>query len=71
MLLAELQKAPSILRLSYLAENETGSEVEDRLDSVNDLLSGRWQVLNCCYRLSIEKEVFWRKGKPSDRMTFE
>ncbi len=71
MLLAELQKAPSILRLSYLAENETGSEVKDRLGSISDLISGRWQELNCCYRLSIEKEVFWRKGKPSDRMTFE
>jgi hypothetical protein len=71
MLLVELQKAPSILRLSYLAENETGSEVKDRLGSISDLISGRWQEMNCCYRLSIEKEVFWRKGKPSDSMTFE
>jgi len=71
MLLAELQKAPSIMRLSYLAENETESEVKDRLGSISDLISGRWQALNCCYRLSIENEVFWRKGKPSDRMTFE
>ena len=71
MLLVELQKTPSILRLSYLAENETESEVKDRLRSISDLISGRWQELNCCYRLSIEKEVFWRKGRPSDRLTFE
>ena len=71
MLINELQKAPSILRLSYLAENETESEVEDRLDSISDLLSDRWRQLNCCYKLTIEKEVFWRKGSPSDRMEFE
>lgn len=71
MLIIELQKDPSILRLSYLGENETESEVDDRLDVIEDLISDRWKQLNCCYKLTIEKEVFWRKGNPSDRMTFD
>jgi len=71
LLIIELQKAPSILRLSYLGENETEVEVENRLDAIDDLISKRWQDINCCYKLTIEKEVFWRKGKPSDRKAFE
>lgn len=71
MLIIELQKDPSILRLSYLGENETESEVDDRLDVIEDLISARWKKINCCYKLTIEKEVFWRKGNPSDRMRFE
>jgi uncharacterized repeat protein (TIGR01451 family) len=71
MLITELQKEASILRLSYLGENETESEVEDRLDAIEDLISDRWEHIDCCYRLTIEKEVFWRKGKPSDRKGFE
>ena len=62
MLITELQKDASILRLTYLAENESESEVENRLDAIEDLISDRWQELNCCYKLMIETEVFWRKG---------
>jgi len=71
MLIIELQKDASILRLSYLGENETESEVEDRLDAIEELISDRWQKLDCCYKLTIETEVFWRKGKPSERKVFE
>ena len=71
MLLEELQKKPSILRLSYLADNETESAVDDRLDRINDIVSNRWQQLNCCYKLTIEKEVFWRKGRPSNELKFD
>jgi large repetitive protein len=71
LLIIELQKDPSILRLSYLGENETEDEVEDRLDAIEELISDRWQQIDCCYKLLIEKEVFWRKGKPSDRQEFE
>jgi uncharacterized repeat protein (TIGR01451 family)/fimbrial isopeptide formation D2 family protein len=71
MLLAELQKAPSILRLSYLAENETASEVEERLDALDDTVAERWRALDCCYKLAVEKEVFWRKGRPGDRLRFD
>ncbi|MCP4472068.1 MAG: DUF11 domain-containing protein, partial [Gammaproteobacteria bacterium] len=71
MLLEELQKAPSILRLSYLADNETESTVDDRLERINDIVSNRWQQLYCCYKLTIEKEVFWRKGRPSSELRFD
>ena len=71
MLITELEKDPSILRLSYLGENETESEVDDRLDAIEELISDRWQELDCCYKLTIETEVFWRKGNPSDRKGFE
>jgi uncharacterized repeat protein (TIGR01451 family) len=71
LLITELQKDPSILRLSYLGENEKESMVDDRLDAIEELISERWAELDCCYRLTIEKEVFWRKGKPSDRKKFE
>ncbi len=71
LLITELQKEGSILRLSYLGENESEDEVEDRLDAVEELISDRWQELDCCYKLTIETEVFWRKGRPSDRKKFE
>jgi uncharacterized repeat protein (TIGR01451 family)/fimbrial isopeptide formation D2 family protein len=71
LLITELQKEGSILRLSYLGENESEDEVEDRLDAIEKLISDRWQELDCCYKLTIETEVFWRKGKPSDRKEFE
>ncbi len=71
LLIIELQKDASILRLSYLGENESEGEVDDRLDAIEDLISERWEQLDCCYKLTIEKEVFWRKGKPSERKRFE
>ena len=71
LLITELQKEGSVLRLSYLGENESEDEVENRLDAIEDLVSDRWQELDCCYKLTIEKEVFWRKGSPSDRKRFE
>ena len=71
LLITELQKNPSVLRLAYLGENETESEVDDRLDVVEELIADRWKALDCCYKLTIETEVFWRKGNPSSRMRFE
>ena len=71
LLITELQKEGSILRLSYLGENEAEDEVEERLDAIEELISDRWQDLDCCYKLVIETEVFWRKGNPSDRKKFE
>jgi len=71
LLITELQKEGSILRLSYLAENETEDEVDDRLDAIEELVSDRWAELDCCYKLVIEKEVFWRKGSPNAGREFE
>jgi len=71
ILISELAKDPSMLRLSYLAENETQDEVDDRLDAVKEEIEKRWEDLDCCYQLTIETEVFWRKGGPVDRGEFD
>jgi len=71
LLLAELQKEGSILRLSYMAENESEDEVDDRLDAIEELISDKWEDLDCCYKLTIETEVFWRKGGPSAGREFK
>jgi uncharacterized repeat protein (TIGR01451 family)/fimbrial isopeptide formation D2 family protein len=71
MLMSELAKDQAVLRLSYLAENEDKSLVDDRLDAVKAIIEKRWADLNCCYRLMIETEVFWRKGGPVDKGALE
>jgi len=64
LLLEELQKAPSILRLSYLADVEDEELVTRRMSSVQQQIADAWEALNCCYQLTIEPEVFWRLGGP-------
>jgi len=64
MLLQELQKAPSVLRLSYVADVEEESLVNRRLDRMKNDIASRWEDLDCCYELVIEPEVFWRLGSP-------
>jgi len=71
ILITELAKDPSLLRLSYLADNESEGEVNDRLDAIKDEIEERWEALDCCYQLMIETEVFWRKGGPVDRGAFD
>ena len=70
-LITELQKDASILRLTYLGENETRGQVDDRLDAIEDMVAKRWKEIDCCYKLTIEKEVFWRKGKPGGEQEFD
>ncbi len=69
MLLEELKKAPATLRLSYLADVEDARLVEERLAAVKKEIADAWEALNCCYPLTIEPEVFWRRGAPPDRDT--
>jgi len=64
LLLEELQKAPSVLRLSYLADVEDAALVARRLDAVKGEITAAWEARNCCYPLTIEPEVFWRLGAP-------
>jgi hypothetical protein len=64
MLLEELQKAPAILRLSYVADIEPEALVEQRLKSLKSEISDAWEELNCCYELVIEPEIHWRLGGP-------
>lgn len=61
LLLKELRKAPSVLRLSYLGDTENGGLVEDRLKALKKEITGKWDG---GYPLTIETEVFWRRGSP-------
>jgi uncharacterized repeat protein (TIGR01451 family) len=61
LLLKELRKAPSVLRLSYLADAENRGLVEDRLKALKKEITEKW---NGGYRLTIETEVLWRRGSP-------
>ena len=67
LLLEELQKAPAILRLSYLADVEEEALVEQRMKAVQGQIEEAWRALDCCDRLTIEPEVFWRLGGPPGR----
>jgi uncharacterized repeat protein (TIGR01451 family) len=71
LLLEELQKAPSVLRLTYLAEREDPRLVERRLKALKRDVAERWRTLDCCYRLEVEHDVFWRMGAPADRAAAE
>ncbi len=64
LLMKELQKAPAILRLSYLADVEDQALVERRMSAVKAEIASKWQSLNASYQLAIEPEVFWRLGAP-------
>jgi hypothetical protein len=63
LLLEELQKAPGILRLSYVADVEDEDLVDDRLAAVEKQIAKAWEVLGG-YELTIEPEIFWRRGAP-------
>ena len=64
LLLAELRKAPAVLRLSYVADVESEALVEQRLDALKDQITEAWEELDCCYELVVEPEVYWRLGGP-------
>ena len=61
LLLKELRKEPSVLRLSYLAEVENKGLVENRIKSLKKEINGKWDG---GYPLTIETEIFWRRGSP-------
>jgi hypothetical protein len=67
VLLDELRKAPSVLRLSYVADREDAALVERRLDAIKKQLTAAWDADDSGYRLTIEPEVFWRLGAPSKK----
>ena len=67
LLLGELKKSPSILRLSYLADVEDPVLAQRRLNSVKREVAGLWKQANCCYALTIETETYWRRGAPPSR----
>jgi hypothetical protein len=63
-LLEELKKAPSVLRLSYLADVEREGLVSQRLKALKKEIADLWGRSEGGYRLTVETEVFWRKGGP-------
>jgi hypothetical protein len=67
LLLKELRKAPAVLRLSYVADTEDAGLVERRLNAVKQLLTEAWDSGSRSYMLTIEPEVFWRRGGPTKR----
>lgn len=64
LLLEKLSEAPSVLRLSYLAENEDPDLVEQRLQTIKAQIAADWAEQYGDYELTIETEVFWRRGAP-------
>jgi uncharacterized repeat protein (TIGR01451 family)/fimbrial isopeptide formation D2 family protein len=63
-LIEELKKAPSVLRLSYLADVEHERLVHKRLDALKKEITSQWDRSDGGYRLAVETEVFWRRGAP-------
>jgi hypothetical protein len=63
-LLEELKKAPSVLRLSYLGDVERKSLVRERLEALKKNITKQWKQSDGGYRLTIETDIFWRRGAP-------
>ncbi len=64
LLLSELQKGPAVLRLAYVADVEPEALVKRRIEAVRKRIMSDWEALDCCYKLVIESEVYWRLGGP-------
>jgi len=64
-LLEELRKAPSVLRLSYIADTEDAALVDRRLEGIKRQVTK--DAASDSEMLTIEPEVFWRRGGPPKR----
>ena len=67
LLLDELRKAPAILRLSYVADTEEERLVERRMQAIKSQVTKAWGTTKNSYALTVEPEVFWRRGGPPRR----
>ncbi|HLQ78662.1 MAG TPA: SdrD B-like domain-containing protein, partial [Terriglobia bacterium] len=67
LLLEEMHKAPGVLRLSYVADIEDATLVQRRMEAIKRQLTKAWQASKSSYPLTIEPEVFWRRGAPPKR----
>lgn len=61
LLIDELAKRPALLRLSYVADLEDPGLVKRRVEVVKEQIEAAWKERGD-YPLSIETEVFWRRG---------
>src|SRR6266567_2937191 len=68
LLLEELRKAPSVLRLSYVGDTEEAALVERRMQALKRQVAEEWHGGKDSYVLTIEPEVFWRLGAPPKRL---
>src|SRR6266404_5523062 len=68
LLLVELRKAPSVLRLSYVGDTEDAGLVEQRMQAIKRQLTKAWDAKKDGYVLAIEPEVFWRRGGSPKRL---
>jgi uncharacterized repeat protein (TIGR01451 family)/fimbrial isopeptide formation D2 family protein len=66
LLIEELRKQPSILRLTYLADVEPASLVDERLKTLKESIRNYWKKFST-QDLTVETEVFWRHGGPVAR----
>lgn len=71
LLMGELKKGPSLLRVAYMAEVEDEDLVEARLTAMKQEIGQVWAQQNGGYELEIETEVFWRTGAPPDRRSLK
>jgi len=67
LLLDELSKGASILRISYLADIERTGLVDDRIEQIKQEIMKLREQKDCCSALTIETEIFWRRGGPPSR----
>jgi len=65
LLIEELRKQASILRITYLADVEPAGLVDKRLAALKARILESWQQFSD-QELVIETEVFWRHGGPVD-----
>jgi uncharacterized repeat protein (TIGR01451 family) len=63
LLIDELAKGESILRLSYVADIEDASLVQERVAVVKKMIADAWAATGNP-PLTVETEVFWRRGGP-------
>ena len=63
-LLEELRKGPSVVRLSYLGDVEPEGLVQKRLEALKKEITARWKQSGAGYQLTVETEIFWRRGAP-------
>jgi hypothetical protein len=52
------------LRLSYVADTEDAALVKKRVAAVERQLREAWKAAKGPYELTIEPEIFWRRGGP-------
>ena len=60
---------------ALMQEDEIRERVDQRMDAIKKQITQSWSAIprgisvgqNCCYQLTIEPEVFWRRGASPKR----